>query len=143
MDIVTGLSALNTGTQLLRAARDAAKLGTLKPDEFAGRVSEIYDYIVDSKQALINAKDEIQSLKEQVRALQTQDQVGQRLRYDGRVYWKDDDNEHPFCATCWDTDKKLIHLAVRGVPQQYPDGLTKREYYCHVHKVRWYVPLLT
>ncbi len=47
--------------------RDAAKAGSLKPDEFAGRVGDIYDYIVDSKYALIEAKDEIQELKAQLR----------------------------------------------------------------------------
>ena len=68
MSITSGLAGLEAAGDLTKAMRDAAKAGTLKPDEFAGRVGEIYDYIVDSKDALVEAKDEIQDLQSQIKA---------------------------------------------------------------------------
>jgi hypothetical protein len=38
MDIASGLTGLKTAVDLTSALRDAAKCGSLKPDEFAGRV---------------------------------------------------------------------------------------------------------
>jgi hypothetical protein len=63
MSIAAGASALKTAVDLARSLRDAAKRGEIKQEEFAGRVGEIYDYIIDSKDALVEAKDEISNLK--------------------------------------------------------------------------------
>jgi hypothetical protein len=63
MEIASGLSALKTAAELARALRDAAKAGSLKPDEFAGRIAEIYDYISDSKEALLSAQESISQLR--------------------------------------------------------------------------------
>ena len=67
MGIATGLSALKTGTDLLRVLRDRLKSGEVKGEEVIGRIGEIYDYIVDSKDSLVDAKDEIHDLKEKLR----------------------------------------------------------------------------
>lgn len=40
MDIASGLSALKTAGDLAKALRGAAKAGSLKSDEFAGRIAE-------------------------------------------------------------------------------------------------------
>jgi len=69
MGIASGLAGLKAAAELTKTLREAAKSGSLKPDEFAGRVGEIYDYIVDSKDALIEAKDEIQDLKNRLQAV--------------------------------------------------------------------------
>jgi hypothetical protein len=66
MDIATGLSALKTSTDLLRALREKLKSGEVKGEEVIGRIGEIYDYIVESKDALVDAKDEIYALKEKL-----------------------------------------------------------------------------
>ena len=69
MDIVCGLSAIKTAADLTRAIRDAAKSGSLKSDEFAGRVAEVYDYIADSKESLLDAQEQISKLQAQIRDL--------------------------------------------------------------------------
>jgi len=58
MNISAGLAGLKAAADLTKSMRDAAKAGTLKPDEFAGRVGEIYDYIIDSKAALVDTQEE-------------------------------------------------------------------------------------
>jgi hypothetical protein len=66
MDIASGLAALKTASDLTRSLRDAVKSGGIKDDEISGRIGEIYDYIIDSKAALIDASEEIHNLKGQV-----------------------------------------------------------------------------
>lgn len=56
------MAALKTAADLTRSLREAAKAGSLKPDEFAGRVAEVYDYIIDSKEALLSAQEMISRL---------------------------------------------------------------------------------
>lgn len=63
MEIASGLSALKTAADLARALRDAAKVGSIKSDELAGRIAEVYDYISDSKQALLGAQETISHLR--------------------------------------------------------------------------------
>jgi hypothetical protein len=71
MEIASGLSALKTAADLTKALRDAAKAGSLKPDEFAGRVAEVYDYISDSKESLLNAQATISQLRDENEKLKT------------------------------------------------------------------------
>ena len=63
MEIASGLSALKAAADLARALRDAAKVGSLKPDELAGRIAEMYDYISDSKEALLSTQETISELR--------------------------------------------------------------------------------
>jgi DNA repair exonuclease SbcCD ATPase subunit len=71
MEIASGLSALKTAADLARALRDAAKAGSLKSDEFAGRIAEVYDYISDSKEAVLDAQETISQLREENERLET------------------------------------------------------------------------
>jgi hypothetical protein len=103
MDIVAGLSALKTSTDLLRSLKERLKSGEVKGEEVIGRIGEIYDYIVESKDALITAKDEIYELKEKLSA---------RTMYEHRfnVLWrKGDDGKYvgPFCPICKGDGKEM------------------------------------
>jgi hypothetical protein len=71
MEIASGLAALKTAADLLRSLREAAKAGSLKPDEFAGRIAEVYDYISDSKEALLSAQEMISQLRSENERLKT------------------------------------------------------------------------
>jgi hypothetical protein len=71
MSIATGLAGLNAAVALVRSMRDAAKAGTLKPEEFTPRVSEIYDYIVDSKDALVKQRKRFNNSKRSLRPAMT------------------------------------------------------------------------
>jgi hypothetical protein len=63
MEIAGGLAALKAAADLTRVLRDAAKAGSLKADEFAGRIAEVYDCISDSKEALFSAQEVISHLQ--------------------------------------------------------------------------------
>jgi hypothetical protein len=153
MNIVTGAAALKTAVDLTRALRDAAKAGTIKPEEFAGRVGEIYDYIIDSKDALYEAKDEINGLKDQLRAIRQTAEEERRFQFLHGVYWrtsdvlslKNDENgnritetfwDGPFCPICKDVDLKAVRLKDTGGYQNSTD----RAWECEVHKTDYRAP---
>jgi hypothetical protein len=96
MTIATGLSALKAAADLVRALRDAAKAGSLKPDEFAGRIAEVYDYITDSKEAVLCTEEEISQLKAENERLKT-------FVFHHSVSWRtlaDGTEDGPFCPVC-------------------------------------------
>jgi hypothetical protein len=64
MTIAAGLSGLKAAADMIKMLRDGLKAGSIKPDEIAGRIGEIYDYIIDSRVALNDAQEEIRSLKQ-------------------------------------------------------------------------------
>jgi hypothetical protein len=84
MDIASGLAALKTASDLTRFLRDAVKSGGIKDDELSGRIGEIYDYIIDSKAALIDASEEIHNLRSQLLSLNKDANVF----LDGGVNWE-------------------------------------------------------
>jgi hypothetical protein len=130
MNIAAGLAGLKAAADLTKTMRDAAKAGTLKPDEFVGRVGEIYDYIIDSRAALVDAQEELQRLKDQIRELQDKSQLGKDLVFDGYVYWLKDD-AYPYCPLCWDRDRKLVRL--RNLGTDTYSGVRKTDYHCGIH----------
>jgi hypothetical protein len=100
MSIAAGASALKTAVDLARSLRDAAKRGEIKQEEFAGRVGEIYDYIIDSKDALVEAKDEISNLKADL----AEARKDRNVFLEGNVYWEKHDDgrtDGSLCPSCW------------------------------------------
>jgi hypothetical protein len=135
MDIVSGLAGLKTAVDLTRVLRDAAKSGSLKPDEFAGRVAEIYDYIVDSKDSLSEAKDEIQDLKSRLSAVEGRSRIDGELVHDGYVYRRnhaDGTRSGPYCAYCWTKEDRLVPLThIQGTFNSYEHP--SKRYDCVTH----------
>lgn len=134
MGIVSGLAGLKAAAELTKTLREAAKSGSLKPDEFAGRVGEIYDYIVDSKDALVEAKDQVQDLKNRLNTIEGRSQIADELAHDGYVYWRnhsDGRRSGPYCVFCW-KDGSLVPLThIPGCLNVY-DNPSKR-YDCVAH----------
>jgi hypothetical protein len=62
MEIISGLAAVKTATDLARAWRDAVKAGSIPPDQLTGRIAEVYDYILDSKESVLAAHELVLSL---------------------------------------------------------------------------------
>ncbi len=112
MNIAAGLSGLKAAADLTKAMRDAAKAGTLKPDEFAGRIGEIYDYIADSKVALVEAKDEIQKLQGQIDAFDDERAFRESLEFQLSGPYKRNGprGEELYCSHCLDLDGKRVRL---------------------------------
>ena len=140
MDIATGLSALNAAIDLTRSLHEKLKSNAIKSDEIAGRIGKIYDHIVDSKDALVGARAEIQYLKDLLQAVNDRKQIESELEHDGRVYWRNHRTNGPYCPFCWDKDKRLVTLTFihEGNFAGY-DGVHRR-YDCIVHGQRFFIP---
>jgi hypothetical protein len=113
IDVAAGLSALKAAAQLAKALREAAKSGTVAPDEFAGRVAEIYDYVIDSKEAVVAAQERLAQVEAENERLRT-------YRFHHSVYWRvmpDGSEDGPFCPICvaGRTDMRL--MMSRGIPK--------------------------
>ena len=129
MDIAAGLSGLKAAAEMMKILRERLKTEDIKPDEIAGRIGEIYDYILDSKVALLDAHEEIAALKEQVRSLTTDALVF----LDGEVYWEkrsDDRYDGPLCPVCWAIEHKRLPM-VRDEHRLHPEYVV---YDCLVHQ---------
>ena len=53
MTIAAGLSGLKAAADLTRILRDGLKSGQITVDQLSGRIGEIYDYIINSKDHLL------------------------------------------------------------------------------------------
>ena len=87
MNIAAGLSGLKAAADITKMPREGIKAGSIKGDEIAGRIGEIYDYIIDSKAALVDAKEENEALKAVLKSLKDTQSLAASLEHDGKVYW--------------------------------------------------------
>ena len=73
---------------------------------------------VELKHDLMNAQEENQRLKGQVRELEREITLGAKLEFGDGMYWLEredsEEREGPFCQVCNDGDNKLIHLQEHG-----------------------------
>ncbi len=127
MDFLAGLGAIAAAADLTKNMRDAAKAGTLKPNEFAGRVGEIYDYIIDSKAALVDAQEEILRLQARIRSFDDDKEFKDSLQFHPLgYYWrKTPSGDEFYCSACLDFNAKRTRL--RG---------NSHEFRCDVHGYR-------
>jgi len=128
MDLLAGLSVLKTSADLLKLTRDAAKAGTLKQDEFVGRITEVYDHIIDSREAMLKAQEEIQSLRAQLREANDDKEFRNSLQFDPAGIYKrpGPQGEEWYCSACLDDNGKRIRLT----RSSFGEGS------CHVHGYR-------
>jgi hypothetical protein len=149
MNIAAGLSGLNAAVTMTKALRDGLKSGQIKPDEIAGRIGEIYDYIIDSKVALVDAQSEVMDLQREVQALKQELETKRSLNVEDGVYWQihqvagegpGGEPEHyghwdgPFCPTCFDADAKLVRLRDFGEAR----AKAKKIWRCDLHKIEFW-----
>jgi len=109
-----GLGSIKAATELVSMFRDSLKAGTIKPDEIAGRFADLYDYLLNAKDALIQSRDEIQALKTQIDDRQKTDIIESQLEFDGIAYRRnhpDGTKTGPYCPSCWPLDRKLLPLS--------------------------------
>ncbi len=127
MSILAGLSALTAAANLTKTMRDAAKSGTLKPEEFTGRVGEIYDYIIDSKAALVDAQEAMLQLQAKIRAFDDDKEFKSGLEFDPKGYYrrKGAGGDEFYCSACLDLNNKRSRLTG-----------TRRALSCDVHGYR-------
>lgn len=76
---------------------------------------ELYRTILDVQKECLDLLEENRILKEQVRLLQDNKDIQERLLVKGHCYYMPKENgslDGPFCTTCWDKDRKLIRMHV-------------------------------
>ncbi|WP_374000298.1 hypothetical protein [Bdellovibrio bacteriovorus] len=114
MDPVTTTVAVMTGvTQAINITKTLKELdlklneaeGKLKLADLYIALSDVKMNVADLKAAILDKDDEIKQLKEQ---LQLQDE----MQYNGVFYFRalGEKKDGPFCAQCFDSEKKLIRL---------------------------------
>ncbi|MEO5923633.1 MAG: hypothetical protein ABIR70_07380 [Bryobacteraceae bacterium] len=127
MEIIAGLSALKTAADLAKSLWDAAKAGSLRPDEFSGRIAEVYDYIIDSKEAVLGASEQLARLVDENGRLKT-------YVFHHSVNWRtlaDGTQDGPFCPTCV-SEGFDMRLALNDVADQTGDEMHFRCLKSHV-----------
>ena len=97
-----------------------------KLSEFAERVKDI-----DARTAVLDLKEEILSLREENLALREQLNQKQEfnMQFEDNLYWNvkpDGTKDGPYCATCWDKDKKAIRLENMEQDNAYYCAVCKR-----------------
>lgn len=73
---------------------------------------DLYRKIIDLEGEIVDLSGENHSLKQQNQDLSQKLQVRERLKFDGKVYWLEEDGKKdgPFCQRCYDVDTKLVRL---------------------------------
>jgi len=135
--IAAGFASLRTAAELTRLTRDALKSGA-DPADLAGRIAEIYDYIIDSKQALLAAQEELTRTMAEIERLRS-------FRFHHSVSWRiisDGSEDGPFCPICvaQQTDMRLMIRNVVPADQSVwlfscpashvPEGKGREHVYC-------------
>jgi hypothetical protein len=128
MNIAAGLSGLKAAAEMTKALRDGLKSGQIPVDQLSGRIGEIYDYIIDSRAALVDASEEITELKDELYALKKDALVF----LDGGVNWEkrpDGQYDGPLCPACWGLNNKRL-VMVKNESRNHPDYVV---YHCIHH----------
>ena len=134
LEISAGISALKSAADLAKTIRDGLKSGQINQSEIPGRIGEIYDYIIDSKAALLDSEEKNRDLKRRIEEYDSLNEIAADLEMvqDGRYYVRRSERDQnvfvPYCPVCWGANKRLIPL-----PQRSPNGL----YECALDKSQY------
>ncbi len=116
-EISTALTALKTATDIAKG------INSLNSEvEIKSKTSEFLNVILDLQNAMLalqstvaDLQSENTSLKNEIDELRRNATESGSLKFEDKVYWKEEDGT-PFCPTCWENNKKLIHLDGDGIP---------------------------
>jgi hypothetical protein len=73
---------------------------------------DLYKKLAELQNSVLGLQEENRELKDQLARLADQLSTHRTLRHDGERYWSEQDGKRdgPFCAVCWDIDKKLVRM---------------------------------
>jgi|SRR6267154_711510 len=73
---------------------------------------ELYKKLTELQTRTMEVEEENRALKDQIAQLTAELATKASLKHDGEQYWteKDGRRDGPFCAVCWDVDKKLVRM---------------------------------
>jgi hypothetical protein len=117
MNVPPSLSAAAAASQILSNALSSLKVlreraQTSKDSDLKGRISDIYDTVLELKEAVMLVTDENKELKRKVEELERPaEKRVPRLRQVGACNYYFVGDEGPFCQPCHDRDDKLVPLS--------------------------------
>ena len=73
---------------------------------------DLYQKIIDLRDEIFTLREQNLEIKERNKELEEALSLKGKIQKEGNVYYviNNDEKDGPFCITCWDDDKKLIHL---------------------------------
>ncbi len=105
--IGTAFSHLKTSMEIAKLIKDSSS--SLSEAETKLKLAELISSLADLKIELANVKVDLIEKDELIRELKKGMDERESLFFDGKFYWKKND-KRPFCPTCWESNKKAIHL---------------------------------
>lgn len=80
-----------------------------------GATLEAQEKIIELRESALELQEENVELKEENRKLKENLDLKEKLHYDGKMYWINNEessggNEGPFCQRCYDVTGKLVRL---------------------------------
>lgn len=108
------LAIIGTAFSHLKTSMDIAKFisdstSSLGEAETKLKLAELISSLADLKMELADIKVDLIEKDEVIRELKNKIEEKESLIFDGKFYLKEGD-KIPFCPTCWESNKKAIHL---------------------------------
>jgi hypothetical protein len=112
------LAIIGTAFSHLKTSMDIAKLisdstSSLGEAETKLKLAELISSLADLKMELADIKVDLIDKDDVIRELKNKIEEKESLIFDGKFYLKEGDNI-PFCPTCWESNKKAIHLIFKN-----------------------------
>ncbi|MDD2887034.1 MAG: hypothetical protein PHY66_04455 [Aliarcobacter sp.] len=114
MDITiigTAFSHLKTSMDIAKLISDSAS--SLSEAETKLKLAELISSLADLKMELADIKVDLIGKDDVIRELKNKIEEKESLLFDGKFYLKEGD-KIPFCPTCWESNKKAIHLIFKN-----------------------------
>jgi hypothetical protein len=114
MEPATVTAALAAGhhlTSIVKGIADGLKASA--KSEVLAQLIELQSVVLEVMEKQQELLMENGKLRDRVKELEAQKELSGSLKFDGEVYWREDDKGKrvgPFCQTCWDKDGKLARL---------------------------------
>jgi hypothetical protein len=130
---IAAFTALSGALTSLKTIIDIAK--AVNNQQLNAAVLDVQGKLIDVQQQALALQQENQRLRDQLQSMNDLRETAEKLRFDGRVYWKRDTPEFPFCPTCWDIDQKLVRLQLITEDAGSFHGKQISEYRCLKHQM--------
>ena len=128
--ISTAIATIKTSMEIAKLIKDCSS--SLDEAETKLKLAELISSLADLKMELADIKVDLIEKDESIRELNERLKEKESLSFDGKFYLKEGDNI-PFCPTCWESDKKAIHLIFK----HYQSFGKCQE--CEVCKTRYFI----
>lgn len=112
-DITTigaALNSLKSATDIARIIKDSST--TLENAEINYKVAELMIALANAKSDLADVQGLLLEKDSTIAKLTSKLEIRSLMEWDSPYYWKKDNEKRdgPFCAKCYDSEEKLIHL---------------------------------